>query len=64
MSRSKKAPWYVQGGKKYGKRFANKRLRRYKLHLLQNMSYKKLYESWDICDWKFYAPDDKKAYRK
>lgn len=26
--------------------------------------YKKIYNSWDICDYKWYAPDERKAYRK
>ena len=55
MSRSyKRYPsWKCGKSCKWGQRQANKRIR----HTLQGISngkaYKKLYNSWDICDYKF-----------
>ena len=51
---------------KWGQRQANKRIR----HTLQTISnggaYKKLYNSWDICDYKFVAflPSEKEKYKE
>lgn len=33
-------------------------------HLANGKSYRKASNSWDIRDWSFYSPKDKKAYRK
>ncbi len=67
MSRSFKKPYYTcgYGGtyKKFAKRQANKRIRKSDI-VSNNGFYKRLYCSWDICDYIFYCPDDKKAYRK
>lgn len=55
MSRSYKKNPIVKDGRsgKVGKRFANKKVRRYKGELPDGKAYRKLYESWDIHDWVF-----------
>lgn len=35
------------------KRHANKKIRKYKGYIPNGMAYKKLYCSWNICDWRF-----------
>jgi hypothetical protein len=55
MSRSyKKHPVCTDHHDKWRKKLANKLVRR-QSELYQNNSYKKLYDSWDICDYKFYT---------
>ena len=55
MSRSyKKTPWAGDKKGKFKKRCANSKVRMFLKdfnHKLQNNSYKKVYESWDICDY-------------
>lgn len=56
MSRSYRKNTFVQdqGNKKAGKKFANRRVRRRmkNIDFFSSLgSYKKLYESWDICDY-------------
>ncbi len=55
MSRSyKKTPWSGDQKSKFAKRKANAKVRRFLKNTdneLQNNSYKKIYESWDICDF-------------
>ena len=54
MSRSyKKSPWSGDSGP-WWKRQANKKVRRYKKDLSNGKDYKKLYCSWDICDYGSY----------
>jgi len=55
MSDSRKhTPRYKGGGMgKYGKRMANKRVRNYEGHLSDGMSYKRLFDSWNIYDYNF-----------
>lgn len=63
MARSKKAPWYKDrntGAKKE----ANSVIRRHKGIIPNGKSYKRLYCSYNICDWKWFAPEDARAYRK
>lgn len=65
MSRSYRQPYYVSGGtgKKYYKRFANKKVRRYN-GVSDHKFYKKIYESWDICDYKYrWTPGVEPLYR-
>lgn len=55
MSRSyKKTPWCGEQKNKIDKRNANKKVRMFlknpNNHLLKN-DYKKIFESWDICDF-------------
>lgn len=66
MARSyKKTPALTDTGRpfhRYAKREANAAVRRFKGDLSSGGSYKKLYESWDICDWKYiYTP---RRYRR
>lgn len=52
MSRSyKKSPYVTACKHKQGKRLANKRVRN-TAWLSNGKGYKKVYESWDICDYK------------
>lgn len=57
MSRSyKKHPWITDHHArttKEKKKFANKKVRHYK-NLPNGSAYKKVSESWDICDYKWY----------
>ena len=64
MSRSKRKPYIVdQSFKRYGKKFASKKVRR-NSDVSNGTMYKKIYEQWDICDYKWYDPLCRKAYRK
>lgn len=42
------------GTRKYWKRLANRKVRKAKSLGMKSKNYKKIYESWDICDYKFY----------
>lgn len=69
MSRSyKKHPWVTDGtrGQVISKRFANKTVRNYKHKIANGKSYKKLFCSYDIHDFKMYFPwyEAKKEYEK
>jgi hypothetical protein len=64
MSRSrKKRPHVKQGSgskwKRKAKKFANKAVTRYDAPIPPGGFYKKLFNSWDICDWNFYIPNYK-----
>ena len=65
MSRSYREPWFTcgYGGsyKAFAKRQANKRVRRHD-DVYGGCYYKRLYCSWDICDYKFYAGQDKDSW--
>ena len=67
MSKSKRAPWWTCGYKglyrRFAKRQANKRIRKLK-ELWNGMVYKRFYSSYDICDYKFYDPENEKVRRK
>ena len=53
MSRSyKKSPVFKDCGHEE-KKFANRKVRRYKNELSNGNAYRKLYPQWDICDWLF-----------
>lgn len=64
MSRSYKKPYIKDNGrsKKEAKRFANKVVRKYKDIIPNGKSYRKLYCSYNICDYKYKTYADK-AYR-
>lgn len=74
MSRScKKTP--VSKGRcknsRWAKRAANKRVRRAKTLWGKSKAFRKISETWDICDWKFYRErpwnpnrEEKKINRK
>jgi hypothetical protein len=77
MSRSRKRPYLTDqqsGGYwlKQAKRGANRAVRQAmkaaakdaKFDLADGKSYRKLYSSYDIRDWSFHCPKDRKAYRK
>jgi len=53
MSRSYKKNPIIKDGRsgRTGKKFANKKVRRYKGEIQDRKAYKKLYESWDIHDY-------------
>ena len=55
MSRSyKRTPGFTDNSSsKIGKRFANKAVRQYKGDIPNGAGYKKLFCSYDICDFKF-----------
>jgi len=49
----KKYPGFSAGGNKKGKKLSNRRVRYSKI-ISNGGFYKKLYESWNICDYKNY----------
>lgn len=62
MSRSyKHSPIYTARGKKskYWKRKANRKVRKTKELGGKSNNYKKIYETWDICDYTSYAKKEK-----
>lgn len=65
MSRSTRKP-YFKDSTPGAKRQANKRVRKSKKgeELADGGSYKKEYCSYDISDYSFHAPENKKAGRK
>lgn len=69
MSRSKRSPVWVEGygnkEKPQRKRRANRVVRLEEDEDIKSGShYKKLSNSWDITDYKFYDPNNKKVGRK
>jgi len=65
MSRSrKKNPFKQLATDKGIKKSYNRKIRRTREDVGQNMEYKKHHNSYDICDFLLYAPDDPKIYRK
>ncbi|MEK3901698.1 hypothetical protein [Paenibacillus sp. FSL R7-0179] len=57
MSRSfKKTPVSKDQANPWIKRQASKAVRRYTLDIPCGKSYRKIYCSWDISDWRFYTP--------
>lgn len=64
MSRSvKKTPFCkCERTCKWGKRNANRRVRRYKDSIPNGKWYKKIYNSWDICD--YYSIETWKQYKE
>lgn len=57
MSRSYRKPYWTQDygskARKLAKRWSNRKVRR-NLDINNGAAYKKLFNSWDICDWKIY----------
>lgn len=68
MSRSRRKPYVTQGyGSKYRahyKKLANNAVKNTKEAPANGNAYKKEFNSWDICDWKFHVPNERKWYRK
>lgn len=64
MSRSYKHIGFCKCEKscKIGKKFANKRVRNYKGEIPNGKAYKKIYNSWDICD--YYNIETWNSYKK
>lgn len=63
MSRSyKKSPYVVQDGKSIGKRYANRKVRRTQ-DTYNGKLYIKLYNQYNICDWKWYIPPSEFTYK-
>lgn len=67
MSRSYRKPYWTQGyggrWRKAAKRMAAKKVRKEKL-VADDSFYKRLYNSWDICDFKFFEyQNDKKLWK-
>lgn len=62
MSRSYKKPWICDRSP-YNKNQANRKVRRYKRRIQNGKSYKKLYCSYNICDYKWYY-NKPESYRK
>jgi hypothetical protein len=58
MSRSYREPWIVDGygskRKQFFKRLANRRLRRTVSDIADGKAYRKFFESWSICDFKWF----------
>ena len=68
MSRSYKHTPIAKSGSRVNKRQANKiarkRLKDVDFDIGNGRNFKSLVNSWDICDYKCYCPDDTKIYRK
>lgn len=67
MSRSyhKHVWWVYRAWKKWGKFFANKRIRKLSLdELINGMHYKRFFEQYDICDYRCPIDKDDEDYEK
>ena len=71
MSRSYKAPYWTEGSggsrRKHSKRAANRRVRKTKhdeVPTKNTKRYNRVYNSWDIVDWKFEDKKNPKSRRK
>jgi hypothetical protein len=59
MSRSYREPYFVDGygskWKRFNKNYANRRVRRKAVdfEIADGNSYRRMYDQWDICDWRF-----------
>lgn len=63
MSRSRRKPWVKIPPDKGAKKRASRAVRKY-ANVPDGSAYKKVFDSWKICDCKWYTPKDKKATRK
>lgn len=67
MSRSRKAPYIKDGYKSKWKRKAKQQANqavRNETSVTNGGAYKKVSNSWDICDFIFYEPNEPKYSRK
>ena len=65
MSRSrKKHPFQQLAANKYMKKIYNRKIRRSGIDIGKNNDYKKHFDSYEICDWLLYEPDNPRSYRK
>lgn len=62
MSRSYRKPYITQKNKKWAKQRAAKKVRK-AADMGNNSYYKKIYESWDINEFRLYYPKDEKICR-
>jgi len=58
MSHSIREPWYIDGWKgskrkRFFKRYANKVVRRTVIDIADGKAYRKVFDSWSICDYKW-----------
>lgn len=51
MSRSYKKVPCVKDNQKAERKFANRKVRKFRGEIANGSSYKKLYDQYDICDW-------------
>jgi hypothetical protein len=63
MTRSTKKPYFTDTPHDTAKKQANRKVRKAK-DVPSGASFKKESCSYDIRDWSFHAPKDKKAHRK
>jgi hypothetical protein len=67
MSRSYRKPYWTEGygarGRKFAKRLATKHVRKSK-NIANGGAYKLIFNSWDICDFKFLDENSWKPRRK
>ena len=71
MSRSYRKPYITDGykgsnTKQFNKRWANKVIRRFPVDggLANGKSYRKFYDSWNICDYRWYEKDIDKHWKE
>lgn len=67
MSRSTKKPYYkdhTPGAKRQANQTVRRKGKQSPESLASGKAYKKEFESYNISDWSFHAPKDKKASRK
>ena len=65
MTRSrKKHPIQQLATNKFLKKVYNRKIRRNNEDVGQNIEYKKHHDSYEICDWILYEPNNPKIYRK
>jgi len=64
MSRSRKKPYLQLATNKFMKKVYNRQIRRQNVDIGNNKEYRKHNDSYEICDWISYEPDNPKAYRK
>jgi len=68
MSRSYRKPWVTDGYKgsrikQYHKNQANKKVRRSE-NVPDGMMYRKYYDPWKICDYKWYVDENDSWFRE
>ena len=51
MSRSRKVPMFKLKNRKFAKKLSNKKVRRFKKSIANGKAFKKIFPSWDICDY-------------
>lgn len=54
MSRSRKFPMFKLKNSRFSKQQSNKKIRKFKKIIANGRAFKKVFPSWDICDYKSY----------